>query len=80
MRLPDRHDHEPGIGGQTRDIGDVAGGLAGEDQYRDSRGQGHKRVVRQCHLRRVGRGADKKRRDDAALAWIEFDVWSTRGR
>lgn len=21
MRLPDRHDHEPGIGGQTRDSG-----------------------------------------------------------
>ena len=30
MRLPDRHDQEPGIGGQARDIDDVAGGLAGE--------------------------------------------------
>ena len=28
LRLPDRHDQEPGIGGQARDIGDVAGGLA----------------------------------------------------
>lgn len=79
MRLPDRHDQEPSIGGQTRDIGDVAEGLAGGDQYRDSRGQGHKQVARQCHLCRVGRGADKKRRDDAALAWIEFDAWSKAG-
>src|SRR5271154_2277918 len=79
MRLPDRHDQEPRIGGQTRDIGDVAEGLREKDQYRDSREQGHNLVARQCHLRRVGRGADKKRRDDAALAWIEFDVWYKAG-
>ena len=63
MRLPDRHDQEPGIGGPARDIGDVAGGLARKKAISSVSRIGAQ-PVRQCHRRRVGAGADKKPRSE----------------